>query len=723
MAEPLAALDWFTRAGAHWIHLVDMDRAYGRKENSAIIGAVLKAARVQVQVGGGLFRETDIDQVFTLGATRVVIGPRGAVDSGLVERLLARHGAERLAVGIDAKDGRVAPRGTSDVLDLTAREHAARVAGLGIRTIIYNEVTRDGKLTGPDVGGARQLAELGLAVIVSGGVGSLDDLRAARAAGLAGACVGRALYDEKVTIAEALALLLLLWNPASSRLLPSGDQPIVLLDASLSMSGAPWRAALDSARGFAHDRAVVWRFGSGVAAFDTAPPADGATRLGPALEAAAARAGEVVIVTDGAVDDAADIPADLLRRPRVITTPRPAFWDAYVARVEGGRHVTRSDTVRLRVSYGVVGMRDARSGMRTGRLTLRAEGRELMSQRVSLPDSGVLSQDLTLPASRIPHPGWTVLQIALDGVNDAEPRDDSRQFVVDVSLDPAAVIFASPPDWEARFLARTLADVARLPVRMFVETEPGRWRDGATLVPVASGDLTRAAQGARLVIALGDPARSRRAWSGAARRVPLSPWSAATGSAWRRSVPRGCGAGHSAAARRTKHTAASSRRWSTGCWGTGDGGRGSGWCRNLSKRRMDFPRCGAGWQPIRRGPSPLRCGATTRRASTRCASMPPAAPSCGCRPVSITMRSAAEPSAASSPSRPIPMNGCRARPRSPRSPVRRRLGWHRSDCATAGGCSSSRSLHWRRSGRCGVARACRNGAVEAAVAFPHAGRG
>ena len=310
-------------------------------------------------------------------------------------------------------------------------------------------------------------------------------------------------------VVAVLGLLLLLWNPASSRLLPSGDQPIVLLDASLSMSGAPWRAALDSARGLAHDRAVVWRFGRGVAAFDTAPPADGATRLGPALEAAAARAGEVVIVTDGAVDDVADIPVDLLRRPRVITTPRPAFWDAYVARIDGVRHVTRSDTVRLRVSYGVVGMRDARSGMRTGRLTLRAEGRELMSQRVSLPDSGVLSQDLTLPASRIPHPGWTVLQIALDGVNDAEPRDDSRQFVVDVSLDPAAVIFASPPDWEARFLARTLADVARLPVRMFVETEPGRWRDGATLVPVASGDLTRAAQGARLVIALGDPARAR----------------------------------------------------------------------------------------------------------------------------------------------------------------------------------------------------------------------
>ena len=209
MAEPLAALDAFTHAGTRWIHLVDMDRAYGRPDNRERIGAVLKAANVRVQVGGGLFRETDIDQMFTLGATRVVIGPRGAVDSGggLVERLVARYGTTRLAVGIDAKDGRVAPRGTKDILDLTALELARRVAQLGIRTIIYNEVTRDGKLTGPDIAGARQLAALGLDVIVSGGVGSLDDLRAARAAELAGACVGRALYDGKFTIAEALACL------------------------------------------------------------------------------------------------------------------------------------------------------------------------------------------------------------------------------------------------------------------------------------------------------------------------------------------------------------------------------------------------------------------------------------------------------------------------------------------------------------------------------------
>jgi phosphoribosylformimino-5-aminoimidazole carboxamide ribotide isomerase len=205
LAEPLAALDAFTRAGTHWIHLVDMDRAYGRQDNHELIAAVVQAATVDVQVGGGLFREIDIDQMVTLGATRVVIGPRGAVDRGLVERLVARHGPTRLAVGIDAKDGHVAPRGTTQILDLTARDLALRVAQLGIRTIIYNEVTRDGKLTGPDIAGARQLAALGLDVIVSGGVGSLDDLRATKAARLAGACVGRALYDGKFTIAEALA--------------------------------------------------------------------------------------------------------------------------------------------------------------------------------------------------------------------------------------------------------------------------------------------------------------------------------------------------------------------------------------------------------------------------------------------------------------------------------------------------------------------------------------
>ncbi len=321
-------------------------------------------------------------------------------------------------------------------------------------------------------------------------------------------------------VVAALALILLLWNPASSRLLPAGDQPIVLLDASLSMTGAPWRAALDSARGFTRRRAVVWRFGTGVTAFDTAPPAAGASHLGPALEAAAGRAGEVVVVTDGNVDDLASIPVDLLRRPRVMVQPRAPFFDAYVASVEGVRHVTRGDTVRLRVSYGTAGKREGGRGTGKATLAVSVEGRRLASQSVTLPDSGVLATEITLPASHVPHPGWQVLEVRLDGVGDAEPRDDARLFAIDVSLEPVAVIFASPPDWEARFLARTLSAVARLPVKVFVETEAGRWRDGATLAPVATSELSRAAAGARLVVAMGDPERAR-AFTAASRNAVL----------------------------------------------------------------------------------------------------------------------------------------------------------------------------------------------------------
>ena len=320
-----------------------------------------------------------------------------------------------------------------------------------------------------------------------------------------------------------LALILLVWNPASSRLLPAGDQPLVLLDASLSMNGAPWRAALDSARNFARRRAVVWRFGTAVTAFDTAPPAAGASHLAPALEAAAGRAGEVVVVTDGEIDDVAAIPADLLRRPRVIVQSRAPFFDAYVAGIEGPRHVTRTDTIRLRVSYGVAGVRGSGLGARNASITVSVGERRLTSQRVTLPDSGTLSTDVAFPVSRIPNPGWAVLEVSLDGARDPEPQDDVRLFAIDVSLEPAAVIFASPPDWEARFLARTLSDVARLPVKVFVETEPRRWRDGATLAPVATSVLTSAAANARLVIAMGEPAHARAFTGGSRNAVLLWP--------------------------------------------------------------------------------------------------------------------------------------------------------------------------------------------------------
>jgi len=315
-------------------------------------------------------------------------------------------------------------------------------------------------------------------------------------------------------VTGCVALLLLLWNPISSRLLPGTAAPLVLLDASLSMAGhgGRWREALDSARALAGGRGgVIWRFGAQVAAFDSGPPSDGASRLGPAIAAAAARGGPVTVVTDGAVSDVTALAPDLLRSLHIVVLSRPEFRDAFVAAVEGAHRIAATDTLRLKVSYGVVGKREEGRGKSRAALAISAEGRRLVSRDVSLPDSGIVSTEITLPSSLFPHPGTWVLDVRLQGAPDSEPRNDGRIFLVDVNPTPSVVVLASPPDWDLRFFARTLADIARVPVTVFVETEPGRppggrWRDAATLAPVSRAVVQRALAGARLVVEGGDPA-------------------------------------------------------------------------------------------------------------------------------------------------------------------------------------------------------------------------
>ena len=207
-ADPLAALERFARAGARWAHVVDLDRVYGRGSNDELTRACLRAPGLRVQVGGGVATDAAIDELLAWGAARVVAGGAAVVDGKMVDRLLARHGAERIAFGIDARNGQFAPRasGPSPVLapGIGATDLARRLRTQGARTVVYTDVSRDGTLKGPDLTGARALDDQ-LDVIISGGVASLDDLRAARAAGLAGAIVGRALHEARFTLAEALA--------------------------------------------------------------------------------------------------------------------------------------------------------------------------------------------------------------------------------------------------------------------------------------------------------------------------------------------------------------------------------------------------------------------------------------------------------------------------------------------------------------------------------------
>ena len=306
------------------------------------------------------------------------------------------------------------------------------------------------------------------------------------------------------------AVALLVWNPTAARRdSGAGDAPLVLLDASLSMAGrnGHWREALDTARALARG-GTIWRFGERVTGFDSLPPGDGASRLAPPVAAAAERGGPIVVVTDGAVSDVADIPPDLLRRARIVVLPRPPFFDAFVSNIEAPRRIGAGDTVRIKVSYGTAGKRERGKGKGKTVLGASVGSRQIASRIVNLPDSGIVSTDLTFPVSRFPSPGWVVVEVGLEGVGDEEPRDDARRFVIEVSPKPSVVLLASPPDWETRFLARTLADVARLPVRTFVETErPGRgWRDAVTLESRPASEVARAVAAAQLVIEAGDPA-------------------------------------------------------------------------------------------------------------------------------------------------------------------------------------------------------------------------
>jgi phosphoribosylformimino-5-aminoimidazole carboxamide ribotide isomerase len=206
-ADPAAVAEEFARQGVRWIHVVDLDRAFGDGDNQESVRRILErvGGRTRIQAGGG-FRS--LDQVMggvELGVDRVVIGTAAAMDPEFLTVLAERIPTERLAVGVDARDGRVAVRGWTETSSLTAAELASRALGAGIATLIYTDVARDGMLAGPDLPGALALQRHGARVIASGGVSSLDDLRRIADAGLEGAIVGRALYEGRFDLSEALA--------------------------------------------------------------------------------------------------------------------------------------------------------------------------------------------------------------------------------------------------------------------------------------------------------------------------------------------------------------------------------------------------------------------------------------------------------------------------------------------------------------------------------------
>jgi phosphoribosylformimino-5-aminoimidazole carboxamide ribotide isomerase len=204
--DPLSVAHRWQEAGAEWLHVVNLDGAFDERsqENQDALERILTTG-LRVQFGGGVRDFTTLRRALNMGVSRVVVGTAAVENPALVEAALAAFGPERIAVAIDARRGRVRTHGWSQGTALTALELARQCAGRGVRWVVFTDVSRDGMGSGLNVAATAQLAqEAELHVIASGGVSSLEDVERAYRAGLSGVIIGRALYEGRVNLQDAL---------------------------------------------------------------------------------------------------------------------------------------------------------------------------------------------------------------------------------------------------------------------------------------------------------------------------------------------------------------------------------------------------------------------------------------------------------------------------------------------------------------------------------------
>lgn len=206
--DPVAVAEGFARAGAGLIHLVDLDGARaGFPVQADLVCRIASAVAVPVEIGGGLRSMDQIVHYLEGGVGRVVLGSAAVRDPALMNAAVRRFG-ERVVLGLDARDGRVATDGWTASSDRDALSLALEMSTLGLKEMIYTDIARDGMLSGPDLTGlARLVRQSGLAVVASGGIASLPDLEAVARTGARGAIVGKALYDGRIDLGEAITRL------------------------------------------------------------------------------------------------------------------------------------------------------------------------------------------------------------------------------------------------------------------------------------------------------------------------------------------------------------------------------------------------------------------------------------------------------------------------------------------------------------------------------------
>lgn len=205
--DPAAIARRWVSEGAAWLHLVDLDGAkQGQPVNGDSVRRIIEAAGVPCQLGGGLRTEDHIAEALAWGVARVILGTRALKDPAWLETVCRRFPG-RVVLGIDARDGRVATDGWLEVSDRSALDLARQCAAWPLAALVYTDIARDGMLTGPNLEPLRELAAaVPIPIIASGGISTLDDVRRLLPLDVAGCIIGRALYEGRVRLAEALMI-------------------------------------------------------------------------------------------------------------------------------------------------------------------------------------------------------------------------------------------------------------------------------------------------------------------------------------------------------------------------------------------------------------------------------------------------------------------------------------------------------------------------------------
>ena len=207
-AAPERVAAHWQEKGASFLHLVDLDGALaGYSVNEEVIRRIADTVSIPIEIGGGIRSGEAVERMLGLGVRRVIIGTKAVEHPEFLRDMVRTFGEEAIVAGVDAKDGMVAVEGWEKVSSLTARDLCLTMKEYGVRHIVYTDISRDGMLSGPNVEATRKLTEeTGLDIIASGGVSCMEDLKCLHEAGIRGAVIGKALYENRIDLAEAVRL-------------------------------------------------------------------------------------------------------------------------------------------------------------------------------------------------------------------------------------------------------------------------------------------------------------------------------------------------------------------------------------------------------------------------------------------------------------------------------------------------------------------------------------